>query len=74
MGQLASYCCRSDHEAVNEQIDGCNNCNYGKPCIKQELKNLKDPFQTHAPCWHGYRCECPCHRGTGPCIYKLKSK
>ena len=66
MGQLASYCCRSDHEAANEQVDGCNHCN-AYPCIKQ------DPFQTYPPCWHGYRCECPCHNG-GKCIFKLKSK
>ena len=63
MGQLASYCCRSDHEAANEQVDGCNH-----GCIKQE-----QIFHTCPPCWHGYRCECPCHHG-GVCIYKLKSK
>ena len=67
---MGAYCCRDDHEVANEQVDGCNQNNNGitYPCIKQE------PFQTRAPCWHGHRCNCPCHRGTGPCIFKLKSK
>ena len=48
MGQLAAYCCRDDHEEVNEQVDIYNQNNYGNtyPCIKQELKNSKELFNS----------------------------
>ena len=70
MGQLAAYCCRDDHEEVNEQVDIYNQNNYAitYPCIKQE-----QIFHTRAPCLYGHQCPCPCHNG-GPCIFKLKSK
>ena len=70
MGQLAAYCCRDDHEEVNEQVDIYNQNNYG---ITYPIKQ-KQIFYTKPPCWFSHKCPCPCHRGTGPCIFKLKSK
>ena len=72
MGQLA--CCKDKKdkdEEVNEQVDIYNqNQNYGITYpIKQE-----QIFKTKPPCWFGHKCPCPCHNGTGPCIFKLKSK
>ena len=69
MGQLAAYCCRDDHEEVNEQVDIYNQNNYG---ITYPIK--QEQFQTRPPCWYSHKCPCPCHNGTGPCIFKLKSK
>ena len=69
MGQLAAYCCRDDHEEVNEQVDIYNqNQNYG---ITYPIK--QEPYKTRPPCWYGHQCTCPCHRG-GVCLFKLKSK
>ena len=75
MGQLAAYCCKNEPEEVNEQVDIYNQNNYGitYPCIKQELKNSKELFQTKPPCWFSHRCDCPCHHGE-VCLFKLRSK
>ena len=66
---MGAYCCKDEHEEVNEQVDVYNQNSYGitYPCIKQE-----PIFQTKPPCWYGHRCECPCHNG-GKCLFKLKS-
>ena len=42
---------------------------YRNQCIRQE-----PIFQTKPPCWFGHKCNCPCHNGTGICLFKLKSK
>ena len=69
---MGGYCCKNKdkEEEVNEQVDIYNqNQNYG---ITYPIK--QEPYKTKPPCWFGHRCECPCHNGTGPCIFKLKSK
>ena len=51
-------CCKSEEQEVKEQTD----------------YNHEDIYKTRPPCWYHHECPCPCHDGSGPCMFKIQSK
>ena len=61
---MGLYCCKDESkQEITEQTD-----------YNQNNQNNEDMFITRPPCWYKHQCPCPCHDGSGPCIFKIQSK
>ena len=68
---MGSHCCKDESKQEAKEIDDYNQNTYGNT---YNQNNHEDIFKTRPPCMYGYQCSCPCHRGGGSCIFKLKAK
>ena len=59
---MGSHCCKSEEEIT--ELDDYNKNTYGN------TYNHEDIYKTRAPCMYGHHCPCPCHDGSGPCMFK----
>ena len=68
---MGLYCCKEEQEIT--ELDDYNKNTYGNTYDTNQNNN-EDMFITRPPCWYKHHCPCPCHDGSGPCMFKIQSK